>query len=99
MLKNEIMNLSIKFKIAETENFKLKLSWDSFKIYYKKIKDFVYPQLKVNPYFWLNIKKLKWKYKNVYRYRIWKVRLFYVIKKEEVILIMTDIVLRKSAYC
>jgi mRNA interferase RelE/StbE len=54
---------------------------------YKKIKDYVYPQLRVNPYFGPHIKKLKGDYREVYRFRIGEYRLFYTIEKERVILI------------
>ena len=92
------MKQSVKFNIAETKHFKEKIKWNNYNKFYKKIYNFIYPQLKENPYFWPNIKKLKWNYKNVYRYRIWKFRLFYVIKKSEIIVIMTDIQQRKDSY-
>ena len=46
---------------------------------YKKISGMVYDQLRENPYFGKNIKKLKdWK-PETWRYRIGNYRLFYVI--------------------
>ncbi len=49
------------FKIAETKNFqKIKKQID--KKIYGKIVNIAYPQLKANPYFGTNIKKLKGKF-------------------------------------
>lgn len=59
---------------------------------------YVYPQLRNNPYFGPNIKKLKGEFENVYRYRIGDIRLFYVIDQQKVIVIMTDIENRKDSY-
>jgi len=48
-----------KFKIAETDTFSSKISDTKFSKIYKKIMDYVYPQLRDNPFFGTNIKKLK----------------------------------------
>ena len=45
------------FKIAETKNFQ-KIKQQIDKKIYDKITNIVYPQLKLNPYFGTNIKKL-----------------------------------------
>ena len=47
---------------------------------YSKIKNFVYPQLRENPFHGTNIKKLKDNLEGYYRYRIGNYRLFYLIK-------------------
>ena len=75
-----------KFKIAETETFEKKIKTAKFKSLYEKIKDYVYPILRENPYFGPNIKKLKANYKDLYRYRIGDYRLFYKIAEEQVII-------------
>ena len=85
------------FKIAETKTF-LKIKEKLPPKLYEKIKTIVYPQLRENPYFGTNIKKLKGEFDGVYRYRIGNYRLFYVIDDEKVIVIILDLRQRKDAY-
>ena len=87
-----------KFDIAETEYFKKKIQYYQYKIFYNKIYNYVYPQLKNNPFFGHNIKKLKDEFEEVYRYRIGKIRLFYTIDISKKIVIIIDIDHRKDAY-
>ncbi len=85
------------FKIAETKNFqKIKKNID--KKLYDKIVNIVYPQLKTNPYFGTNIKKLKGKFEGYYRYRIGNYRLFYLIEDEKVLVVVVDFKHRQSSY-
>jgi len=85
------------FQIAETKEFKKNIKKLDSKIYIK-IKNIVYPQLKSNPFFGTNIKKLKGELEGVYRYRIGNYRLFYIIEGEKVLVIVTSISHRQSAY-
>ena len=87
-----------KYRIAETETFKKKIKSTKYKSLYKKIKEYVYPILRKNPYFGSNIKKLKGNYKDLYRFRIGDYRLFYKISEDTVIVFIIDIETRKSAY-
>ncbi|WP_092914003.1 type II toxin-antitoxin system RelE family toxin [Hydrogenimonas thermophila] len=85
------------FKIAETKNFqKIKKQID--KKIYDKIVNIVYPQLKANPYFGTNIKKLKGKFEGYYRYRLGNYRLFYLIKDGKVLIVVTDFRHRQNSY-
>lgn len=85
------------FQIAETKSFqKLKKKID--KKIYSKIVDIVYPQLKSNPFYGTNIKKLKGELEGYYRYRLGNYRLFYLIENEKVIIIVTDFKHRQDAY-
>lgn len=85
------------FRIAEAKTFvKIKPKINS-KIY-QKIKDFVYPQLRTNPFFGANIKKLKGNFEGYYRYRIGNYRLFYLVDNDEIIVVIVDLKLRKDAY-
>jgi mRNA interferase RelE/StbE len=52
------MPLLAKYKIAETDDFQKEIKNDKFRNLYRKITDFVYPQLRSNPFFGPNIKKL-----------------------------------------
>ncbi|MBC8442447.1 MAG: type II toxin-antitoxin system RelE/ParE family toxin [Deltaproteobacteria bacterium] len=85
------------FQIAETKTFeKVKKNIDSQ--LYTKIRNIVYPQLKLNPYFGTNIKKLKGDFEGYYRYRVGSYRLFYLIDNEKVIVVIVDLKHRQSAY-
>ena len=88
----------IKYKIAETETFSRKIKESRNKSLYNKITDYVYPILRENPFFGPNIKKLKGEFKDVYRYRIGKYRLFYTVSQETVIVFIIGIEARKDAY-
>ena len=87
-----------KYRIAETETFEKKIKSIKYKSLYKKIKEYVYPILRKNPYFGSNIKKLKGNYKDLYRFRIGDYRLFYKISENTVIVFIVDIETRKDAY-
>jgi mRNA interferase RelE/StbE len=54
--------------------------------------------LKGNPFFGVNIKKLKGEFKDLYRFRIGDYRLFYKIDEEESIIFILNIENRKDAY-
>ena len=89
------------FKIFETDQYlkdlrKLRINESTSR--YKKIVTVVYAQLRENPYFGKNIKKLKnWK-PETWRYRIGDLRLFYVIDDGVKIVSVVSIEPRSSAY-
>jgi len=86
-----------KFQIAETATFeKSKKKID--KKLYEKIKNFVYPQLRENPFYGSNIKKLKDNLEGYYRYRVGNYRLFYLIEDEKLIVVVVDFKHRQQAY-
>jgi mRNA interferase RelE/StbE len=62
----------------------------------KKLLHYVYPQLKQEPHFGTNIKKLHGYEPDTWRYRIGKYRIFYIIEKQIVSIISIDY--RKDAY-
>jgi len=85
------------FKIAETHSFqKLRKKLDT-KLY-QKITTIVYPQLRHNPFFGSNIKKLKGEFEGYYRYRLGSYRLFYYIDDGAVIVFIKDFKHRQKAY-
>lgn len=86
------------FKIAETDNFSKKITGKEFNSVYKKLKVYIYLQLKENPFFGLNIKKLKGNLSEIYLYRIRSFRLFYTIDIENKIVFILDIEKRKDSY-
>jgi len=85
------------FLIAQTKEFERNIKKLDTKIY-TKIKNIVYPQLKKNPFYGTNIKKLKGEYEGVYRYRLGNYRLFYVVDNNKIIVIVTAISHRQNAY-
>ena len=86
-----------KYQIAETRTFeKAKTKID--KKLYSKIENFVYPQLRENPFHGLNIKKLKDNLEGYYRYRIGNYRLFYLVKGDKLIVVVVDFKHRQQAY-
>ena len=87
-----------RFEIAETETFQRSISKREISKIYNKIKTYVYPQLRINPFFGKNIKKLKGEFKDVYRYRIGEYRLFYQVAEKQIWIFIMDIVKRKDAY-
>lgn len=90
--------MSNRFEIAETETFQRSISKKEFVKIYNKIKTYVYPQLRTNPFFGKNIKKLKGEFKDIYRYRIGEYRLFYQVDEKQILIFIMDMVKRKDAY-
>jgi mRNA interferase RelE/StbE len=86
------------YKIAETENFRKQINSKKYGHLYQKIREDVYPLLKSNPFFGINIKKLKGKYKHIYRLRIRNYRLFYTIEDEKKLIFLIAIESRQDAY-
>ena len=86
------------FSIAETESFSKRINRSEFRRYYPKIKEYVYPILRRNPFFGPNIKRLKGEYSDYYRYRIGDYRLFYQISPKAVMVYVVDIEHRSRAY-
>ncbi len=85
------------FRIAETRSFeKVKKNID--RKLYGKIVDIVYPQLRSNPFYGSNIKKLKGKFEGYYRYRIGNYRLFYLVEEEKILVVVVDFRHRQQAY-
>lgn len=89
------------FKIFETEQFIEDLKQD-FSGQQERIKtklaSYVYPQLKQNPYFGKNIKKLTNYKPETWRYRIGNYRFFYEIDEQKKIVSMTTADSRQDAY-
>ncbi len=90
--------MSNNYKIAETETFSANISKKKLISLYPKIKDYIYPILRKNPFFGPNIKKLKGKLSDIYRYRLGNYRLFYTVDQGKVIVYILDIKDRKDAY-
>ena len=89
------------YRIFETEQFKKDLeqiSRPGLSKIAKKLRNFVYPQLRQHPHFGPNIKKLRDFQPETWRYRIGAWRFFYEIDDEERIIFMTAASHRSRAY-
>ena len=89
------------YKIFETDEFQkriAKISKRDKTFIEKKLTQYIYPQLKEEPHYGNNIKKLVNYNPETWRYRIGKYRLFYVIDKTDKIVYVISIDLRKDAY-
>jgi mRNA interferase RelE/StbE len=64
----------------------------------KKIEEYISPQLKQEPHFGKNVKKLRGYEPETWRYRIGSFRLFYIIDEVEKIVALISIDDRKNAY-
>ena len=89
------------FRIFETDEFLKKLKKISSResVFLKrKLDSFVYPQLKVEPFWGNNIKKLQGYTPDTWRYRVGKFRIFYIVDQEEQIIYLLTVENRKDAY-
>ena len=89
------------YQIFETDEFLKKIKKISHLdqiIIEKKLLQHIYPQLKEEPHYGNNIKKLTDYKPETWRYRIGKYRLFYVIDENEKTVYILSIDLRKEAY-
>lgn len=89
------------YRIFETDEFTKtlkKLSKINISFVQKKLTGYVYPQIKKEPCFGKNIKKLKDYDPDTWRYRLGKFRLFYTVDHEDKIIYILTIDFRKDAY-
>ncbi len=89
------------YKIFKTNEFIKKfqkISKRSKSFIEKKLDQYVYPQLKEEPHYGNNIKKLVDYNPEIWRYRIGKYRLFYIIDESDKIIYLLLIDLRKDVY-
>ena len=89
------------FRIFETSEFLKQMgklpSRDSAFLQ-KKLEGYVYPQLRREPFWGRNIKKLQGYSPVLWRYRIGDFRLFYAIEREQRVVSILTVDLRKDAY-
>lgn len=100
-LKKEKGSSLDNFKIFETNQFLKDFTHDfsgQQERIKKKLKNYVYPQSRQNPYYGKNIKKLKDYKPDTWRYRIGNHRFFYTINghKKTIFMIASDT--RENAY-
>ena len=92
---------SSEFRIYETNEFikaLKKLPSNESAILERKLRNYVYPQLRVNPYIGLNIKKLKGYAPETWRYPIGDFRVFYHVDSKGRIVLLFALNDRRDAY-
>ena len=97
----ERAGLSRKYKIFATERFEQDLKFLAKSVRHElqeKMQEYVYPQLKDEPHFGLNIKRLRGWTPTTWRYRVGNWRFFYIIDEEMGVVYMTAASHRKDAY-
>ena len=90
-----------KYRIFETNEFSKrleKLPKRDASFIQKKLASFVYPQIREEPFFGNNIKKLRGYTPDTWRYRIGHFRLFYCIDTGDAVIYILTIDQRKDAY-
>jgi len=63
-----------------------------------KLREYVYPQIKSEPHFGVNIKKLRGYSPNTWRYRIGSYRVFYTIDENDHLILLLVVESRDKAY-
>ena len=89
------------YRIFETDEFLKrirKLSCQDADFVQKKLSEYIYPQITVEPFMGRNIRKLPDYDPPIWRYRIGKFRVFYFIDSKERIVYILSVDLRKDAY-
>jgi len=89
------------YRIFETDEFQKayrKLPAAEQVLIRDKLDSYVYPQLRSQPFFGKNIKRLRDYTPAIWRYRIRSYRLFYTVDKDEKIVYILTIEVRKEAY-
>ncbi len=89
------------YKIFETDNFSKNLSEINHagaKTIHSKLLGYVYPQLRKEPHFGPNIKKLKNFTPDTWRYRVGDWQFFYEIDEKEQVVYMIAAHHRQEAY-
>jgi mRNA interferase RelE/StbE len=95
------VDVSSDFRIFETDEFLRqlqKLSARECGFIQRKLREYIYPQLRKNPFYGPNIKKLKGYVPDTWRYRIGDFRVFFLAEQNERIVFILSVDHRKDAY-
>jgi mRNA interferase RelE/StbE len=101
MPKREKGGSLIEYRVFETDQFQKDLGQiarSGMPKLVNKLHEYVYPQLRANPIWGANIKRLKSEHSDTWRYRIGAWRFFYKIDEERRIVYMLAASHRSSAY-
>ena len=100
-MRKQGADTSSEFRIFETDEFQNKLEQlplTESRFIQRKLIEYVYPQLRKDPFFGLNIKKLKGYHPETWRYRIGRFRVFFIIDQAERIVSILSVDNRRDAY-
>jgi len=89
------------FRIFETDEFAKqfkKLPSQDASFLRRKLDSYVYPQIRTEPFWGSNIKKLQGYSPDTWRYRIGRFRLFYIVDQKKRIVSILTVDDRKDAY-
>ncbi|HNR30322.1 MAG TPA: type II toxin-antitoxin system RelE/ParE family toxin [Candidatus Hydrogenedentes bacterium] len=92
---------SFEFRIFETDEFRRRLerlSKAASEFLQRKLRRYVYPQLRENPFLGPNIKKLKGYAPDTWRYRIGDFRIFFTVDRTKRIVFLLTLDDRRDAY-
>ena len=92
---------SSEFRVFETDEFQKKLSKlpvRESRFIQRKLADYVYPQLRTDPFLGPNIKKLRGYQPETWRYRIGRFRIFFCVDQAEQTVFMLSLDDRRDAY-
>ena len=95
------MGNSSEYRIFETDEFMRKLgkfSKSDVKSIRAKLINYAYPQLREQPFYGSNIRKLRGFSEDVWRYRIGNFRIFYIVDNDTRIVSIVSVEARKDAY-
>ena len=95
------MENSPEYRIFETDEFIRKLdrlNKPDVTSIRAKLQSYAYPQLRERPFYGANIRKLRNFNLDVWRYRIGKFRVFYVVDEDARIISIVSVEARKDAY-
>ena len=90
--------MSTEYTIVETHSFQKLTRRKDLRPLYSRARRYVYPQLRANPFFGPNIRKLQGKYADYYRYRVGDHRLFYFVDADHICVVMVTLRHRREAY-
>ena len=89
------------YNLFETDEFLKsieKLQKNDKALIKNKLKEYVYPQLRSEPHFGINIKKLRGYSTDTWRYRVGNYRIFYTIYENEHLVLLLVVENRAKAY-
>lgn len=92
---------SPEFRVFETDEFLKRLQKLPHKesdFLQRKLRQYIYPQLRKNPYLGPNIKKLKGYTPDTWRYRIGDFRVFFLVDQTSRTVMMLSVEDRRDAY-
>ena len=95
------MAATSEYQVFETDEFTSKLEAlpaREARAIRAKLYSYVYPQIRVQPFYGANSRKLRGFTPSVWRYRIGKYRIFYTVEEDHRVVSMVTIEHRKDAY-